>query len=135
MPEIEIPLIYYDFFNNQSTVYTQTNIQERKLNQIFFGNDIFKQKDTFAFFLFSILELLKNSSVQLILKFDEPPQSWIGMLKPLTDFFKSVSENAILCTMFATLPLATIFEPITLPVTNWIDKNYTLPLADSLHNR
>jgi hypothetical protein len=88
-----------DFFNNQSTIYTQTNIQEQKLNQIFFRDDIFKQKDPFAFFLSSILELLKSSSVQLILKFDEPPQSWIDMLKPLTDFFKSVSENTILCIL------------------------------------
>ncbi|MDR2440618.1 MAG: hypothetical protein LBE12_14750, partial [Planctomycetaceae bacterium] len=31
---------------------------------------------------------------------------------------------------YATLPLAIIFEPITLPVTNYIHKNYTLPLAD-----
>jgi hypothetical protein len=31
---------------------------------------------------------------------------------------------------YATLPLATIFEPITSPVTTWIYKNYTLPLAD-----
>ncbi|MDR2441202.1 MAG: hypothetical protein LBE12_17715, partial [Planctomycetaceae bacterium] len=31
---------------------------------------------------------------------------------------------------YATLPLTTIFEPITSPVTNYIYKNYTLPLAD-----
>ncbi|MDR2441470.1 MAG: hypothetical protein LBE12_19080 [Planctomycetaceae bacterium] len=31
---------------------------------------------------------------------------------------------------YATLPLVTIFEPIISPITNWIDKNYTLPLAD-----
>ncbi|MDR2653303.1 MAG: hypothetical protein LBC68_13525, partial [Prevotellaceae bacterium] len=31
---------------------------------------------------------------------------------------------------FATLPLATIFKPITSPVTNWIYNHYTLPLVD-----
>ncbi|MDR2439871.1 MAG: prolyl oligopeptidase family serine peptidase [Planctomycetaceae bacterium] len=31
---------------------------------------------------------------------------------------------------YATLPLVTIFEPIISPVTNYIYKNYTLPLAD-----
>jgi hypothetical protein len=31
---------------------------------------------------------------------------------------------------FATLPLATIFAPIISPVTNYININYTLPLAD-----
>ncbi|MDR0611069.1 MAG: hypothetical protein LBG58_13235, partial [Planctomycetaceae bacterium] len=31
---------------------------------------------------------------------------------------------------FATLPLATIFAPVTSPVTNYIYTNYTLPLAD-----
>ncbi|MDR2438379.1 MAG: hypothetical protein LBE12_03265, partial [Planctomycetaceae bacterium] len=59
---------------------------------------------------------------------------WLFLLRrsfyqKLVLMFAVVSIGAIWYN-FATLPLVVIFEPITSLVTNWIDKNYTLPLAD-----
>ncbi|MDR2643935.1 MAG: hypothetical protein LBC74_14230 [Planctomycetaceae bacterium] len=61
-------------------------------------------------------------------------EKWIFLLR--RSFFQKVIGLLFVFWLwsiwynYATLPLATVFKPITSPVTNWIYKNYTLPLAD-----
>jgi hypothetical protein len=61
-------------------------------------------------------------------------EKWIFLLR--RSFFQKMNRLLFLFLLwtiwynYAFLPLATIFKPITSPVTNCIYKNYTLPLAD-----